>query len=400
MKTRGINVDLNHVGTVVNSRVVDRLPTPLASVNCAWFRNVALVASSLTLVGCGVLGSGNGSSEDFNDRIYIGAGVLISELEPDTDDVPGIDVSETSSGGGSLTLGYDINPRFSIEGHVADLGEAELGDDGNISYQVGGISGLAYFNDEYDRSRREGLSIYGRLGLGTLSNDSDNVPFERLNDFNLLAGIGLEYGLEMGLGIRAELVAHDTDAQYAQLGLVYRFGDAGESTPRSRPVAPAEVEQTPKAVPVPAPTNTIVDSDSDGVLDPVDRCPDTASGRPVDETGCDIFGGVIEGVNFESGSDALTQDAQTILTGVAGTLADYPDVVVSIEAHTDNQGAAAGNLDLSRRRALSVARYLVSEGVAGSRLRAKAFGESQPRASNATAAGRSQNRRVEFKIVE
>ena len=75
-------------------------------------------------------------------------------------------------------------------------------------------------------------------------------------------------------------------------------------------------------------------------------------------------------------------------------------MVVSVEAHTDNQGAAAGNLELSKNRALSVARYLVSKGVSGARLKPQAFGESRPRVSNATAAGRAQNRRVEFNIVE
>ena len=66
----------------------------------------------------------------------------------------------------------------------------------------------------------------------------------------------------------------------------------------------------------------------------------------------------------------------------------------------DNQDAATGNLEVSKQQALSVERYLVSKGVAGAQLKPQAFGESRPRTSNATAAGRAQNRRVEINIVE
>ena len=62
-------------------------------------------------------------------------------------------------------------------------------------------------------------------------------------------------------------------------------------------------------------------------------------------------------------------------------------------------GSATSNLQLSKRRAISVARFLVDEGISGSRLRPQAYGESKPRISNATKQGRAANRRVEFTVL-
>jgi OOP family OmpA-OmpF porin len=121
---------------------------------------------------------------------------------------------------------------------------------------------------------------------------------------------------------------------------------------------------------------------------------------PVDNTGCELFAGVVEGVNFESGSDVLTAEAQQVLNDVAQTLGEFPVIRVSIDAHTDNQGSAQSNLQLSKRRAVAVARYLVEQGVAGNRLKPQAFGESQPIASNADASGRARNRRVELQVLQ
>jgi len=124
---------------------------------------------------------------------------------------------------------------------------------------------------------------------------------------------------------------------------------------------------------------TVLDSDADGVADAVDACPSSNAGAPVNASGCALFNGVIEGINFESGSDTLTASSEGILAG---------------------EGSADSNLQLSKRRAIAVARYLVEQGVPGQRLQPQAFGESQPRESNATSAGRAKNRRVEFQVVQ
>jgi len=85
-----------------------------------------------------------------------------------------------------------------------------------------------------------------------------------------------------------------------------------------------------------------------------------------------------------------------ILDAAADELALCADTPVAINAHTDNQGSAQYNIGLSKRRAVSVAKYLAARGVNAGRISASAFGESQPVAENATDAGRARNRRVEL----
>ena len=107
----------------------------------------------------------------------------------------------------------------------------------------------------------------------------------------------------------------------------------------------------------------------------------------------------MEGVEFASGSDQLTPDARNILGGVVDVLNQFPQARISIGAHTDSQGNGEQNLLLSRSRAIAVTRFLVEQGIDGSRLSPRAFGETQPIQTNTTAAGRAANRRVEFDLL-
>lgn len=366
--------------------------------------------------------------EGLDGRVYVGAGALISELSPDTDAVDGVDVDESRSGGANVLVGHDLNHRFSVEGNYAQLGEATLSPDGQIDYSVAALSGVVYgLSDRDDRARREGFSVYGRAGIGRLDNDSD-VPFEQINDFNLLLGLGAEYGFRNGLGMRVELVAHDEDVGYAQLALVYRIGDQERRRLPAPPVeapdtldapdapdapvavrprspsadaAPGQADITDPVEVAPAPSRDAPasrDADRDGVDDAADACEGTRPGQPVDETGCDLFDVSIDGVTFETGSATLTASSRQVLDSMARTLGQSPALRLGVEAHTDNAGTAENNLQLSRRRAVAVANYLVMRGVAGDRLVPRAFGESRPRVPNVDAEGRAENRRVEFRL--
>ena len=75
-----------------------------------------------------------------------------------------------------------------------------------------------------------------------------------------------------------------------------------------------------------------------------------------------------------------------------------PLVKAEVQGHTDNVGDAAKNKALSQKRADAVAKYLVSKGVDASRLTSVGYGSEMPIADNKTAAGKSKNRRVEFKL--
>jgi len=143
------------------------------------------------------------------------------------------------------------------------------------------------------------------------------------------------------------------------------------------------------------------DNDGDGVADAADACPGTPAGVTVDEKGCpkakEIKKSlVLDGVNFLSGSNELTPESLVILDTVAQSLLAYPEVIVEIQGHTDSAGGAAFNETLSLGRAEAVRDYLVSHGVPIRRMRAVGYGERFPIASNSTAQGRAENRRVEI----
>lgn len=77
-----------------------------------------------------------------------------------------------------------------------------------------------------------------------------------------------------------------------------------------------------------------------------------------------------------------------------------PDSKMVVEGHTDSQGSAASNQDLSQRRAQSVRDYLVSRGIAGDRVTSQGFGPTRAIADNASAEGRANNRRVEIVVQQ
>lgn len=103
-------------------------------------------------------------------------------------------------------------------------------------------------------------------------------------------------------------------------------------------------------------------------------------------------------VLFDFNSASLRSGSKDSLREMAGVFEKYPNTQISIQGHTDSVGSASYNERLSERRAASVERYLENIGVSRSRLEAMGYGESQPRASNSTARGRQQNRRVEIHI--
>lgn len=103
-------------------------------------------------------------------------------------------------------------------------------------------------------------------------------------------------------------------------------------------------------------------------------------------------------VNFAYNSAQITPQAASVLSQIGATLNQFPETLVTVAGHTDSDGSDAYNLDLSRRRADSVVQFLSSQGVNYARLQAMGYGESQPIASNASEAGKAQNRRVEILI--
>jgi outer membrane protein OmpA-like peptidoglycan-associated protein len=103
-------------------------------------------------------------------------------------------------------------------------------------------------------------------------------------------------------------------------------------------------------------------------------------------------------VLFDTGKYSLRPEAREKLAKVAGIIAGHPGLILAVEGHTDSVGADDYNQQLSEQRGGSVRDYLIAEGIAGSSVSSQGFGKTQPVATNDTASGRQQNRRVELVI--
>jgi uncharacterized repeat protein (TIGR01451 family) len=156
------------------------------------------------------------------------------------------------------------------------------------------------------------------------------------------------------------------------------------------------------------------DNDKDGLLDGDDQCPDVPETVNAfkDEDGCPDtkekgfritkthieLGGSIQ---FATNKAIIRPASFPLLRAAARVIQDQPRITaIRIEGHTDSDGSDTSNLALSKARAQAVVEFLVSEGVASSRLSSDGFGESRPIADNKTKAGKQQNRRTEFRILE
>ncbi len=105
------------------------------------------------------------------------------------------------------------------------------------------------------------------------------------------------------------------------------------------------------------------------------------------------------GILFDVDKADLRPVAKENLVNLAGILNKYDDTNILLEGHTDSDGSEEHNMELSERRARSVASFLVQHSVASPRLTIMWYGESQPVADNSTAEGKQQNRRVEVAIM-
>lgn len=105
------------------------------------------------------------------------------------------------------------------------------------------------------------------------------------------------------------------------------------------------------------------------------------------------------GVYFATNKSDINDKSQQTLNKLIGIFQEYPNTNVLVEGHTDNTGADAYNMTLSKQRAQSVTNYLTSHGLSGGRFTTKWYGETQPKYDNSTVEGRAKNRRVELAIV-
>ena len=265
-------------------------------------------------------------------------------------------------------------------------------------FYVHATSETAMVNMWYDVKTQSGLFsvLHPYLGAGVGAARSEIVSNSGMSPYDTRlayqAGAGLNYDLThhwtASLDYRFLRTNHDRDAspgpladyryqtQSVMLGLRYSFGSA--------PVMVATAAPAPVSKPAPTPA-------------PVCNPP---AGFKVDAD-CHIIPQerVLRAVDFVFNSAQLTGPAQHTLDEVASALIAQPELDAEVQGHTDSVGSAAYNLKLSQRRADAVKTYLVSKGVNSANLTAHGFGKTHPIASNDTAEGRAQNRRVQFEVT-
>ncbi|MBN1447287.1 MAG: OmpA family protein [Bacteroidetes bacterium] len=148
-------------------------------------------------------------------------------------------------------------------------------------------------------------------------------------------------------------------------------------------------------------TNPLVkDTDGDGADDGKEirdgTDPLTADVLRIEESG-EI---VLEGINFETNSAQITEDSQPVLRKALNTLRTNPDIRVEIQGHTDDVGSNTANQRLSERRASSVRDWMMQNGIDGTRMTARGYGEESPLVPNDSPENRSKNRRITFRIIQ
>jgi len=136
------------------------------------------------------------------------------------------------------------------------------------------------------------------------------------------------------------------------------------------------------------------DTDADGVQDSLDQCMNTPAGAVVSANGCWALIDI-----FPSGKANIGPDAKKQLDQVAQILRQNPLLRIEIQGHTDDNGSASSNQRLSEKRAQSVMQYLTESGIDPARLQWLGYGQTRPIATNKTADGRRQNRRVEINPI-
>ncbi|SEO14436.1 Outer membrane protein OmpA [Salinihabitans flavidus] len=123
------------------------------------------------------------------------------------------------------------------------------------------------------------------------------------------------------------------------------------------------------------------------------------TGADITNTGSDLRVILPDSVTFRTASSVVDPEFRPVLRAVSRSLQRHPNSTVRVVGHTDNVGSAIYNAKLSQERALAVARVLIANGASASRITVVGRGFYEPVMSNATAAGRAENRRVEIVIT-
>jgi outer membrane protein OmpA-like peptidoglycan-associated protein len=337
---------------------------------------------------------------DFSLKIEAGAAFPVSVPQSRLFDVGG---GQTLKGLWALNPYWDIGPSVTFITLPSESPRLESGE----AWTFGGSVRLKRPHHSPDGDKYANASPWVDVdALYVRTGDLDRPGFAAA--VGLAFPIGNERVFWLGPFLRYLQIIQGTpsgfdnhDARILSLGLSLEVGSS--------------VKRDSYAAPTPADTSNIFtarkespacpDGDSDGVPDTVDRCPSVVG--TLDSYGCPTYTKIIvrpdklelkEKLYFAWDQATLQEQSFPVLDEVVVALKDNKDFRVQVEGHSSSDGAAEHNRTLSERRATAVVDYLIAHGISKDRLVSKGFASSVPLDTNDTAAGRENNRRVEFVV--
>lgn len=427
-------------------------------MNYSTFKKAALAATLVASIGYADVANAQEPAKVFGGRsqyrtwsIGLNAGALTPQTLLGTRDQS---KAEIDLGYGAY-IKKQFSPAFSVQADFLKgklSGTNEESDDwlGNGSYSAGqtfetdlvwqtGLTGTAQLGAVDFLRRENAVGFFVSAGVNVANYEvtsiggADATSLESQTNFVFPVGLGVKFKLgevvNLDLGYKMNFLdADDIDGQwtgksndtysYGYAGLEFVLGSKDKPALQwNNPVANLydelkdpelrnEVEALKQRVSTLEGTVSELgkDSDGDGVADRFDKCPNTPAGTVVDGSGCPIkfpetssaVMGDYSPIQFEFDSYVLKTSSYPTLDKVSQDLRDA-NGSITLEGHASAEGSEDYNMQLSKDRANAVKNYLVNSGVSANNVEVVGHGEAKPIASNATEAGRQQNRRVEFK---
>lgn len=356
--------------------------------------SVALLSALLPAVS-----AANANDKDGLSPWYIGAGVGVNDYEHNYSIRENIDDDPAAW---EVFVGYQLSDFYSLEVGYRDLGRATWRDWVTNDHNDAGAKGLSLsmlgtiplYGDLHAIAEAGAmhyiLKNYRNWGANYYS-DSGWAPY---------VGLGLGYYITDNIQLAAKYRRYsnleddtyntlDLDSNYWGATISYRFGSVSKPAPTPPPV----VEEV-----------VITDADQDGVPDRVDQCPDTPAEYMVDSNGCTVFEETVQNMRidakFANNSDKLNQASMDEVAELADFMKQNPKSSVVIKGFASNTGNPDYNMQLSQRRAESVAKALETQfGIEASRISARGYGITQPLIPGTSKEANEANRRIEAEVT-